>query len=337
VYNISGGTLTTGTNFQVGAYGIGTLNISGTGNVTLTGGYTDSGRFAGSVGNINVTGGSLNQNTNNKMIVGEAGTGTMSVGSGAANSGAVNLQGGLVMGLDAGSKGTFNLNTGGTLTTPSISGTNNAVGTAAGAPTGASTFNFNGGTLTVTANNGAGANGAFMVVTTANVQSGGAVFNTNGNTVTVSQALVHDTTAGAPALDGGLTKNGAGTLVLSGADTYTGPTTVNAGMLSASALNSLGAGSLLLSSSTTPWVNLLFSGTETISGLSFDMGSTFVTPGTYGASGSGATNQLAAFTGGGILSVAAAPEPSQFAALGLGLLGLGGLLLKARRRKALDA
>ena len=47
--------------------------------------------------------------------------------------------------------------------------------------------------------------------------AGGATFDTNGNTVTLASAL-----AGI----GGVTKLGAGTLVLSGIDTYRGPTTV---------------------------------------------------------------------------------------------------------------
>ena len=64
------------------------------------------------------------------------------------------------------------------------------------------------------------------------VSTNGAVFSTasaNGGSYAVSVALQHD-----PALagaDGGLLKVGAGTLVLSGANTYTGPTVVEAGTL----------------------------------------------------------------------------------------------------------
>jgi autotransporter-associated beta strand protein len=68
-------------------------------------------------------------------------------------------------------------------------------------------------------------------LTTANVQVGGAIINTNGFAITVAQPLHHDTTSGAPAIDGGLTKTGAGTLTLSGSNTYTGSTTVSSGTL----------------------------------------------------------------------------------------------------------
>ena len=52
--------------------------------------------------------------------------------------------------------------------------------------------------------------------------AGGATFDTNGNSVTLASALLGT---------GGLTKIGPGTLTLSGASTYTGPTMVDAGAL----------------------------------------------------------------------------------------------------------
>src|SRR5262249_36059050 len=61
--------------------------------------------------------------------------------------------------------------------------------------------------------------------------AGGATFDTNGNNVTLASALL-----GA----GGLTKVGAGTLRLSGANTYAGGTTINAGTLAVSADANLG-------------------------------------------------------------------------------------------------
>ena len=86
------------------------------------------------------------------------------------------------------------------------------------------TFNFNGGSLTA----GPGAVTAFMTgLTRANVLSGGAVIDTNGTNITIGQGLL----APLAGNSGGLTKNGAGTLTLSGINTYIGDTTVSNGTL----------------------------------------------------------------------------------------------------------
>ncbi len=116
-------------------------------------------------------------------------------------------------------------------------------------------FNFNGGTLQARIDNA-----SFMVagLTRANVRNGGAVIDTNGRNITIGQALVHSSIGGDNATDGGLTKIGAGTLTLTGANTYTGATILGnncgtlvvgngtgAGSLSASSACSIGTGSTL--------------------------------------------------------------------------------------------
>jgi autotransporter-associated beta strand protein len=120
--------------------------------------------------------------------------------------------------------GTFNLD-GGVLTAARIYESNGTVSTAYN-----STFNFNGGTLRAQANT---ANGSTFLQTlnTANVKVGGAVIDTNGANITIGQALLADPVS----TGGGLTKLGAGTLTLSGANTYTGPTLVSAGTLAVAA------------------------------------------------------------------------------------------------------
>jgi autotransporter-associated beta strand protein len=62
------------------------------------------------------------------------------------------------------------------------------------------------------------------------VQAGGAKFDDNGFSITIAAPLIHDSTLGATP-DGGLVKLGAGTLTLSGANTYTGGTLVSNGTL----------------------------------------------------------------------------------------------------------
>ena len=92
--------------------------------------------------------------------------------------------------------------------------------------TGSTTFNLDSGTLRAR-----GSSTSFLPALTGLqtiVEDGGAVIDTNGFNITIAEILEHDATLG-PTLDGGLTKNGVGTLTLSGASTFTGPVTINAG------------------------------------------------------------------------------------------------------------
>jgi autotransporter-associated beta strand protein len=129
---------------------------------------------------------------------------------------------------------------------------------------GTRTFNFNAGALKATASTA-----TFMNLGTgnavANVRNGGAIIHDGGFDVSVAQPLVHSTIAGDNAIDGGLTKLGSGTLTLTGANTYNGNTTVQAGTLELS-LATLATNSTV-SISNGALLRLDFAGTNMVAGL----------------------------------------------------------------------
>jgi len=112
---------------------------------------------------------------------------------------------------------TVTVENGGTLSLNSFS----YVGT--GTLSGTYALNLNGGTLKARQNNT-----SFLTGLTTNVKDNGATVDTGAYNITIAQSLQH---GGTNATDGGLTKLGAGTLTLSGTNTYTGPTTVSNGTL----------------------------------------------------------------------------------------------------------
>ena len=121
---------------------------------------------------------------------------------------------------NAGAIGTLNLNSGGLLRAAEVT-TGNAGSL--------STLNLNGGTLQASADTT-----TFLHdLTLAFVQAGGAVLDSQGFNITVAQPLLDSG-------GGGLTKNGTGTLTLTGASTYTGDTVVNGGVLNAPTASSGG-------------------------------------------------------------------------------------------------
>lgn len=180
------------------------------------------GATTGASPTLHVDGGSVLINGTSTQFILASGTGAVS-GTLTLDSGSVSMATAttraLTLGGQAGNTGTVNLN-GGTLSVRQlVKGHADATGN----------FNFNGGTLRAVS----GASGAtFMTgLTRANVRNGGAVVDTNGFSLTIGQALEHSNVGGDNAIDGGLTKKGTGTLTLTGTNTYTGVTSIQAGTL----------------------------------------------------------------------------------------------------------
>jgi autotransporter-associated beta strand protein len=114
------------------------------------------------------------------------------------------------------------------------------------ATTAETAFYGNGGTFQPICKTAAGQtlNAAFSLYSSTN----GLVVDTsatlNGAAYTIAQPVLHDPSLDAAA-DGGLVKRGAGLLTLSGANTYTGGTVVEGGVLALSGAGTLGTGSSL--------------------------------------------------------------------------------------------
>lgn len=166
----------------------------------------DSGGFADT---LLVDGGTLVVSNNNGTSIGYNGSiGILTITSGLFVNSEQPGGFGLIVGDTGGQGATVNLN-GGTLQTDFIWSRSPAV------------FNFNGGTLKPTASD-TNFFGNYSATLTANVLAGGAKIDTAGFNITIAQPLTGP---------GGLTKNGAGTLDLSGGNYYTGDTVIKAGTL----------------------------------------------------------------------------------------------------------
>ncbi len=214
-----------GASFPVGEYDLsaGTMNLLSQ--------QMEVGNFFGTTGTVNMTGGNINLENSTSLALGAnnlAGAGTFNQSGGNvtfySNAGTtVGGTGILYLGKATSLTGayTYNLN-GGTLTVPQIQQTANSGGTGI--------FNFNGGTLRA-----AKANTAFMTgLSQANVGAGGAIIDDNGFAITIGQAL---SSSASP--DGGLTKLGTGTLILTAGNGYNGATTISAGTLAVSGSGSI--------------------------------------------------------------------------------------------------
>lgn len=246
----------------------GGINISG-GTLVLDGTLGNRGIQSGNNGAVNITGGSV---TTNQVIVGNGSSGSMTIG-GSAN---VMVSGANVLQVGTGNNAAtavLNLN-GGTLSAYRIGST-----LGAGIDRVAS-INLNGTTIKATGENlnwitpfnDAGSNSTNSRI---NVQVGGAILDSNGNNVRIFRNLTGSVG------DGGIRKQGAGIVYLTGNNTVQGNTIVEAGTLLVgnTANSATGTGNVTVQSGAT------FGGRGIVTGsVTAGTGSTLIAGGVSGES-----------------------------------------------------
>lgn len=253
--NLGLNTLTTGdgssTIFAGIISGAGGLTKQGLGTFTLSGANTYTGPTTINAGTLAVSGGSAIGDTSSVSIAAAATLDLLS----SETIGALTGVSGSFATMGASSL-TINNSVGPSTFAGMISGSGNLTKTGAGTQvlSGTNTYTgttfVNAGTLSVSGGNAIIDTGAVNVGSggTLGLASAEAIGNLTGaagsfvalgsNTLTTGDAS-STIFAGVMSGTGGLTKQGAGTFTLSGANTYTGPTTINAGTLAASGGNAI--------------------------------------------------------------------------------------------------
>jgi autotransporter-associated beta strand protein len=313
-YNLSGGELRTFISTSRGVM-IG-VNDGTAGNlINATFNLSGSGFLNNSTGTLQVVRGdntSSYQNsayhqtggtsTNGHLVIGGGidGAGNVNAGRGANSIAVFTVTGGTFStnnfaGLSRANNTTSTINIGGTadVTLPAFPVTRGTSSTA--------TLYFDGGTLKPAASSASYISG----LTNAFIKSGGATLDTNGFSVTISQNLLTDPVS----TGGGLTKQGVGTLALTGSNTYTGNTAVTAGTLSlgngTTPVNLANSADVSVASGSV--INLNYSGTDVIDELS--LGGVPQPAGVYDAS-----HPSGLITGTGSLTVNTGPAVDDYSA-----------------------
>ena len=219
--NITNGGAVSNTNGFVGKNcGVGTVTVDGANSTWTNSGELYVGAVAATTGTLNITNGGAVSNVNG-VIGEEYSAGTVTVDG--ANSTWTN-SGDLTLGENANSTGTLNITNGGAVSVGGGTGTITLAGNA---------------TATGTLNIGTGLTAGTLKAATVTGGDGTATVNFNHNEAAYTFA---------PKLTGTLSVNqiGAGVTTLSGANTYTGGTTISAGTLfiDPSATTALGTGAV---------------------------------------------------------------------------------------------
>ncbi len=315
VANVSGGTLNDSKGLHVGDRGTATLNISGSAAVNLTGGTLQFGlNGSTTTGTANLVGGTVTANN-----VAPAGTSTSRLNFNGGTLAAGAASGTFLQGLTAVTvySGGAVINDGGNLITiaqPLLAPVGNGVSTIPVASGGAGYLD----TPVVSLSGGGGvgasavANIAAGAVTSITILSPGTGYTT-APTVTLfgggyTTAATLGTATLAADISGGLTKQGSGTLTLTGIATYTNLTTVAAGTLSLAAVPAATAGYVVANGATldvSPLGGLTLATGQSLSGSGTNNGSIATSPGvniypgTIGSAGILTFNNDLDLSGGG--------------------------------------
>lgn len=284
-----GAVLTASGFLQFGGSAPGSLVVRNGG--TVSGGGTFAlGVLNGANGVATLAGSGSSLTISSTLFLGYLGQGTVVVGAGSTLS-----AGNVSLGDQAGGSGSFTI--AGTLQLGGANGL--AIGGGSGAVA------LSGGTIRVV--------GSTLTSAVPITLSGDSLIDTNGFDATLSGVLSGP---------GPVRKTGAGTLILSAANTMAGGVTCFVGTVRAIAPASLGSGPVVLGGGT---LDLPFSGTATVFSLNFD--GILQVGGTWGSLTSTATNKTSRITGPGLLEVLTDAQPVTFnpaTTAGLGtLLGNG--------------